>query len=144
MYIAPRDEQCVLGSCPGRNGWGGLSPLGWHLIGLLSAFGCLSLHSLPSLFATVSMSLSTSLFHPLFLSSSSPSSTSSALNTLWLHLLQPCRLSLSLSLSLSLFVRPSHSSLPPNLRNSRGIDWWSQPLVSPPSSNLLFTHTLTH
>lgn len=57
VRIAPRDEQCVLGCCPGRTVWGQLPPLGWHLIGLLSAFGCLSLSSLPSLCYSIHVSL---------------------------------------------------------------------------------------
>lgn len=46
------------------------------------------------------------------------------------------------------YLRPALSaplslSLPHNLRNSRGIDWRSQPLISPPPSYLLFSQTLT-
>lgn len=133
VRIAPRDEQCVLGCCPGRTGWGQLPPLGWHLIGLLSAFGCLSLSSLPSLSATVSMSLSCSIFVFFFLLSPPLPTPPPHWNALWSHLPQSCRLSVSLSLS-----------LPLNLSNSRGIDWWLQPLISPPSSYLLFSQTLTH
>lgn len=117
--VSPRDEQCVLECCPARTGLGQLPPLGWHLIGLLSAFGCLSLFSFPSLYYSI-------YFHSEMLP-------------------VPTYPNPAVSLSVSFCPHPSitHSSLPPTLRHSRGIDWWSQPLISPPSSYLLFPHTLS-
>lgn len=107
-----------------RREQGRLTPLGCHLIGLIVSLHSLSpsrLH-LPFLSACLSF----------YLTQHSCTSLTSSQTETYRRLLYQVQ-----SFCLS------RSSLPLHLRRSRKIDWWSQPLFSPPFSNFFTLSNLS-
>lgn len=137
----------LLPCSPDGGGWWHSFPLGWYLIGL-SVWLFLFIHFLQSLQQYLHLLLFLSLCffahvlpfcsYVFKLKCFLPLSTSVPLPLVFL-LLSDFFFFLSSSSSCL-----SRSSLLPNLRNSGGIDWRSQPLFSSPCTNLLFSERLTH